>query len=146
MFVLGPTLMLDVPGSLNASLLALWESNAPYNTYTQTSTPRYHYDTHFMVNLAWGIPLGSLPLSYEGYLNYIPGKGLDEFGAKRATETNLDMQIMLDIGALAGSAKNTLKVGFEYQYWKNKFGNDHNGPAGPGAFAKTPMVRLEYHF
>jgi hypothetical protein len=32
-------------------------------------------------------------------------------------------------------------TGFEYQYWKNKFGNDHNGPAGSGAFARTPMIR-----
>jgi hypothetical protein len=31
-----------------------------------------------------------------------------------------------------------------YQYWKNKFGNsDHNNP---GATARTPMLRAEYHF
>ena len=39
----------------------------------------------------------------------------------------------------------TFKVGFEYQYWKT-IGNDHNGPAGSGAFAWTPMIRAEYHF
>ena len=31
MLVLGPTVMFDVPGFLNTSLLALWESNAPCN-------------------------------------------------------------------------------------------------------------------
>ena len=31
MWVAGPTVMFDVPGFLNMSLLQLWESNAPYN-------------------------------------------------------------------------------------------------------------------
>ncbi|MEE3584774.1 hypothetical protein QO177_32800, partial [Pseudomonas aeruginosa] len=46
MLVVGPTLMLDVPGFLNVSLLALAESNAPYSTFTSTAKPRYSYDTH----------------------------------------------------------------------------------------------------
>jgi hypothetical protein len=54
------------------------------------------------------------------------------------------MQIMYDMSGAVGAAKNTFKVGVEYQYWKNKFGNpDKNNP---GATAKTPMVRAEYHF
>lgn len=146
MLVLGPTVMFDVPGFLNASLLALFESNAPYNTFTQTSTPRYTYDTHPALGLVWGIPIGSLPLSFEGYANFIASKGKDEFGGDTAAETNIDMQLMFDASGMLGAAKNTFKVGLEYQYWKNKFGNNHNGPAGKGAFAKTPMVRVEYHF
>jgi hypothetical protein len=53
---------------------------------------------------------------------------------------------MLDVGSVAGGPKGTFKVGLEYQWWKNKFGNDASGPAGSGAFAKTPMIRAEYHF
>jgi nucleoside-specific outer membrane channel protein Tsx len=146
MLVLGPTVMFDVPGFLNLSLLALWESNAPCSTFSNTCTSRYHYKTHPMLTAAWGIPLGSLPLSFEGFMNLIAPKGTDEFGGPTKTETNFDGQIMLDVGRVAGGPKGTFKVGFEYQYWKNKFGNDANGPAGPGAFAKTPMIRAEYHF
>ena len=146
MLVAGPTLMLDVPGFLNVSLLALWESNAPCNTYTNTCVSRYTYKTHPMLTAAWGIPIGSTPLSFEGFANFIASKGKDEFGASTKPETNIDMQLMLDVGAVTGGPKNTFKVGLEYQYWKNKFGNDSNGPAGSGAFAKTPMVRAEYHF
>ena len=40
MLVVGPTLMLDVPGFLNLSLLALEESNAPQGV------SRYTYETH----------------------------------------------------------------------------------------------------
>jgi nucleoside-specific outer membrane channel protein Tsx len=141
MLVAGPTLMIDVPGFLNVSLLALWESNAPV-----FHPQRYTYDTHAMLTAAWGIPIGSLPLSFEGFANFIASKGKDESGNQTAAETNIDMQIMYDLGAGMGGAKNTFKVGLEYQYWKNKFGNDHNLFNDSGAFAKTPMIRAEYHF
>ncbi|AXA93332.1 outer envelope protein [Massilia sp. YMA4] len=145
MLVLGPTLMFDVPGFLDVSLLALHESNAPYNGFTQTATDRYRYDTHAMLTAAWGIPFTlGVPLSFEGYANYIGTKGRNEFGGPTAVEINVDMQLMYDLSGVVGAAKNTFKVGLEYQYWKNKFGN----PARtvPGATARTPMVRAEYHF
>jgi len=158
MIVAGPTLMVDVPGFLNVSLLALWESNAPCNNFNLVSTPpsapcvaRYTYDTHAMLTAAWGIPLGKdTGFSFEGFANFIASKGKNEFGGDTAAETNIDMQVMYDLGAVTGAKPNTFKVGFEYQYWKNKFGNPTTasiGPgAGPGATAKTPMIRLEYHF
>jgi nucleoside-specific outer membrane channel protein Tsx len=97
-----------------------------------------------MVGLAWGIPIGNLPLSFEGFANFIAAKGKNEFGAPTAAETNIDMQIMYDLSGAMGGSKNTFKVGLEYQYWMNKFGNDATG--NKGAFAKTPMIRAEYHF
>ncbi|MBJ7309479.1 outer envelope protein [Rugamonas sp. CCM 8940] len=145
MVVAGPTLMLDVPGFLDVSLFALWESNAPYSTFSQTATPRYSYKVHPMLTAAWGIPFNvGIPLSFEGFANFIGSKGKNEFGVDTAAETNIDMQIMYDLSAAVGAGKNTFKLGLEYQYWKNKFGNsDH---ANPGATAKTPMIRAEYHF
>jgi hypothetical protein len=141
MLVGGPTVMFEVPGFLNLSLLLLHESNAPVG-----HPSRYTYKTHGMLTGAWGIPIGSSPFSFEGFMNIIAPKGKDEFGDQTRTETNFDGQIMLDVGRVAGGPKGTFKVGFEYQYWKNKFGNDASGPAGSGAFAKTPMIRAEYHF
>lgn len=147
MIVAGPTLFMDVPGFLTVSLLALWESNAPYNTFTGVSTRRYHYDVHPMINLAWSIPFSvGIPLAFEGFANLIAHKGKNEFGAATKPETNIDMQVMYDMSPLVGAAKNSFKLGLEYQYWRNKFGNNHNGAAGSGAFAKTPMIRAEYHF
>ena len=146
MFVLGPTVFLDVPGFLNVSLLLLWESNAPYSTFSHTGVPRYSYKKHPMLTAAWGIPLGGSGFSFEGFMNYIAAKGTNEFGGGTKPETNFDGQIMYDASPLVGAAPRTFKVGVEYQYWRNKFGNNHNGPAGDGAFAKTTMIRAEYHF
>lgn len=138
MLVAGPTLMIDVPGFLNVSLLALWESNKP-----AAIKSRYSYDTHAMLNAVWGIPVGGTGLSFEGYANFITAKGKDEFGGATSPETNIDMQIMYDLSRSIGMKPNSVKVGLEYQYWRNKFGNQHKFP---GTTAKTPMVRAEYHF
>jgi hypothetical protein len=145
MLVLGPTFMANVPGFLNISLFALWESNAPHNDFTGQSVPRYRYKTHPSLDLNWGIPLGA-GFSFEGYGDFIASKGKDEFGNDTAAETHFDIKFMYNISSLYDAKANTFKVGLGYEYWKNKFGNDHNGPAGKGAFAKTPMLRAEYHF
>jgi nucleoside-specific outer membrane channel protein Tsx len=148
MIVAGPTFAIDIPaGFLNVGIYQLWESNAPYSTFTKVSTPRYSYDAHPMLNLVWGIPLGkNTGLSFEGFANFITSKGKNEFGGDTAAETNIDAQVMYDASAIVGAKPKTLKVGLEYQYWKNKFGNNASGPAGGGAFAKTPMLRVQYHF
>ena len=100
-----------------------------------------------MLSLSWGIPFNvGIPLSFEGFANFIASKGKNEFGADTAAETNIDMQVMYDFGPALGAHKNALKVGVQYQYWENKFGNNASGPAGSGAIAKTPMIRVEYHF
>ncbi len=100
-----------------------------------------------MLNAVWAIPLGSLPISFEGYADFIAAKGKDETGHDTAPETNIDMQVMYDVGIAMGSARNKFRAGLEYQYWHNKFGNSDStaAPLG-GNTANTPMVRVEYHF
>jgi nucleoside-specific outer membrane channel protein Tsx len=153
MFVAGPTVMLDVPaGFLNVSLLQLWETNSPNNTDRNNTyyggVNRYTYKPHPMLSASWAIPfsVASVPLEFAGYANFISSKGKLENGADSRAETNIDFQVMYDISSSVGATPKTLKVGAEYQYWKNKFGNDYTGAAGTGAFAKTPMVRIQYHF
>ena len=141
MFVVGPTLMLDVPGFLNVSALLFDESNAP-----QAITTRYHYKNHAAFEADWGIAILDLPLSFNGYAQFITAKGRDEFGTQTAPESHIDADLMLDAGSLAGLSKKTWLIGVEYEYWHNKFGNSDKGFAGKGATASTPMVRLEYHF
>lgn len=143
MFVLGPTLMLDVPGFLNVSAYLLDESNAP--NATDNCSCRYHYKDHASLEADFGIPIGSLPLSFNGYAQWIASKGNNEYGGPTAAETHIDVNLMLDVGAVAGGPKHSFLLGFEYEYWRNKFGNPTTA-ADPGATARTPMIRGEYHF
>ena len=147
MLVAGPTLMWDVPGFLNTSILLLRESNAPSGAFPPISTVngRYTYDTHAMLSATWGIPVAER-LSFEGYLNFIAAKGRDEVGNGTGAETNLDMALMYDIGSHFGQPKNRFRLGLEYQFWNNKFGNTRETTGGRGQRASTPMVRAEYHF
>jgi nucleoside-specific outer membrane channel protein Tsx len=147
MLVAGPTLMWDVPGFLNSSLLLLHESNAPSGAFPPISNVkgRYTYDLHPMLNLAWGIPVGAMA-SFEGYANFIASKGDSEVGAKTGAETNIDMALMFDVGAAMGHKKNTFRLGLAYQYWNNKFGNTSATTGGTGYRATTPMVRADFHF
>lgn len=151
MWVLGPMLMMDVPGFLNISLLLLKESNNP-SASAGAFDPgypgsRYTYKTHPMLTAVWGVPITSWPLSFEGFANFIAAKGNDELGNDTAAETNIDMQVMYDLSSALNAAKNTFRTGLEYQYWNNKFGNSDAtvGSLG-GNQASTPMIRVDYHF
>jgi len=144
MLVAGPTFAIKAPGLLNVGVYALWESNAPNNEFSGVSTPRYRYDTHPMLGAVWAFPIGASGWAWEGFANWIASKGKDEFGNQTAPETNIDMQLLYDLGPLFGAKPKTFRAGFEYQYWHNKFGNDSKRVAG--ASASTPMLKAEYHF
>lgn len=139
MLVLGPTFMFDVPGFANLSALALYESNSPNGL-----AERYTYKTHPAVELDWGIPLKVLPLSFEGYALWIASKGKNEYGGGTSPEFHVDTKLMYDLGAGLGLTPKTFKVGAEYEYWHNKFGNPSWNDSG--ATANTFMARAEYHF
>lgn len=147
MFVVGPSVMWDVPGHLTTSLLLARESNAPNGPFPPVSqvSGRYTYKTHAILAMDWGIPLGPLVL-FEGFALFIDAKGRDEVGNATGAETNIDMKLMLDLGAALGKASKTVRIGVEYQYWNNKFGNTAATTKGQGYRAKTPMIRAEYHF
>ena len=147
MLVAGPTLMWKVPGFLNTSLLLLHESNAPSGAFPPISgvRGRYTYDLHPMLSASWSLPV-SARWDFQGYANLIASKGLDEVGADTGPETNIDMQLMYDASAAMGYRKNAFRIGIEYQYWHNKFGNTSFKTSGQGFKASTPMLRAEYHF
>lgn len=147
MLVLGPSIMWNVPGFFNTSLQILNESNAPSGAFPPISNVkgRYTYKAHPMLNFSWGIPL-SPQVSFEGYANFIASKGKSEVGSQTGAETNIDMQVMWDISSALGGKKNTFRIGLEYQFWNNKFGNTAATTGGNGYQARTPMVRIDAHF
>jgi nucleoside-specific outer membrane channel protein Tsx len=147
MLMIGPTLMWKAPGPVQTSLLLLHESNAPSGAFPPISNVhgRYTYKLHPMLTASWGIPVAE-GLKFEGYANLIAAKGRDEVGNQTGVETNIDMQLMYDLGAAMGQNKNLFRIGFEYQYWNNKFGNTWGTTGGRGQRASTPMVRAEVHF
>jgi hypothetical protein len=80
MIVAGPTMMMDVPGFLNVSLLYLWESNAPTASSAHPDRPlQLRRAPHAQPGLGHPFNLGPVPLSFEGFANFIAAKGKNEF-------------------------------------------------------------------
>jgi hypothetical protein len=140
MLVVGPAIMLNVPGFLNIAVLTFIESNRPRGIAS-----RYSYDPHEALDITWGIPfkLGSVSMKFGGYADWIASKGKNEFGGATAPEFHVDAALMADIGEQIYHKANELYAGLDYEYWRNKFGNPHSVR---GTETSTLMARVEYHF
>jgi hypothetical protein len=104
------------------------------------------FESHFCFEAAWSIPINVhfTTMKFNGFFNVVTPKGRDGFGAETKTEVLTRSEIMFDIGELFHHRKNFIEAGFAYEYWLNKFGNDHD--TVPGALANTPMFVGRVHF
>lgn len=140
MWVVGPTVSFDVPGFWDVSVFYSQEHN-----HNGLAHKQVQFDPAWQLSTSWGIPVATpIPSQFKGFLNVIAPKGKDGFSAETKTETLLDMRWVFDIGPKLGAAKNAYFVGVSYQYWVNKFGNDHNKVVG--SKASTPLLVAEVHF
>ncbi len=141
LLVLGPNISFDVPGFLNVGLhySQEWNNNGIVGKSVQ-------FDPAFEAEIVWMQPMTftGLPLRFEGFLNVVTPKGKDGFGAQTQTEVLTQPRITLDVGALAFDKPNTLDFYVGYQYWYNKFGNNHS--TVPGSIASTVFVGTTFHF
>lgn len=150
LLVAGPTLKFDVPGYLDVSLLVGKEWN--HCGLGAPACPRsdISFDPQAIVSVAWGLPfdVASLPLKFQGFVNFISEKGKDYAGVHTERETLMRTSLMLDVGQMATGRKNTFLVGVGYEYWRNKFGNheDARGRTKPGIDTHTPTFQAEWHF
>lgn len=143
MFVVGPTLNLDVPGFWDFSVMYRSESNHNGLPFAQEHDVRFD-DTYYL-ETAWGIPfqLGSVPFKFKGFANFIPPKGKDGFGNDTVSETLVHTALLVDVGQLAFGKKDTFFAGVGYEYWKNKYGSSSSDASGTEA--NTPFLNLEWH-
>jgi hypothetical protein len=104
-----------------------------------------HFDPNFCFEAAWAVPfqIGPANFKFTGFLNVVAPKGEDGFGAKTKTEVLTRPELLLDVGAFWGKP-NFVEAGVGYEYWLNKFGNDHKHDSG--ALAHTPMAIAKMHF
>ena len=142
--VAGPNIAFDVPGFLNLGLHVAHEWN--HNGLTSPARSDVNFDATFEAELTWMQPLTftGLPLKFDGFLNVVAPKGKDGFGAQTVTEVLTQPRLVLDAGDLLFKKANFLDFYVGYQYWLNKFGNNHNNVVG--SFAQTVFVGTAIHF
>lgn len=74
---------------------------------------------------AWTVPVGRSDLLIDGFVDWVAG----DDGAVHS-HLHFNPQLKYDLGKAAGWGEKTVYVGVEYDYWKNKFGIDDDGPVG----------------
>ena len=82
-------------------------------------------DDSFMVDFNWAYPfsVGGQAFSFEGHVEYI-GERDNELGATVAAHLLAQPQFRWDAGKAWFDAPGQLFLGFEYQYWQNKLGDE----------------------
>ena len=150
LLVVGPTLKFDVPGFLDVSLLYGRESNHCGLGAPACPKADITFDPQWILSAAWGIPFqtGPVPLKFQGFVNYIGAKGKDYANVDTSRETLMRTSLMVDVGQLVASKKNTVLVGVGYELWRNKFGNEKTakGVTKPGIDTDAVMLQAEWHF
>lgn len=115
--MLGPTIDLNIPGFtfFNVDILAYRDSgsfngNGGGKLCGETATS-------YQITPAWKMPftLGSESFSFEGFVDFIGSHGTC------ATQVLAQPQLRWDVGRHF-TKPNRVHLGFEYQYWNNKFG------------------------
>jgi nucleoside-specific outer membrane channel protein Tsx len=143
LLILGPNIAFDVPGFLNVGLHFAheWNNNGIVGKAVSFSPT-------FEMEIVWMQPLAftGLPLRFDGFFNVVAPKGKDGFGNQTATEILTQPRLVLDFGQLVMNKPNFLDVYVGFQYWYNKFGNDHNLPGNSGSVAETAFFGGTIHF
>lgn len=142
MLVVGPTFKMDVPGFLDVSLFAAYETG--HCGLGFCTDKEVTFDPYLMLNLAWGTPfeVAGVPLRFQGFANFITSKGENNSGAETKSEILIRPALMVDVGRYLLKKDNTLRAGIGYEYWRNKFGN----PSGNGIDTDTFTLNAQWHF
>jgi nucleoside-specific outer membrane channel protein Tsx len=150
LFVVGPQFSLVIPsylggkdGFFNISL----HFSKEWNNNGIVGKP-VDFDPAFEMETGWSLPmpftLGGYPVAFKGFANLVSPKGRDGFGDETKTEILVHPKMMVNLGELIHGNKDRLEVGIGFEYWYNKFGNDHTKT--PGAIEMTPLILATYKF
>jgi hypothetical protein len=141
LLVVGPQIDFNVPvGVFNVSFDYSEEWNKNGITHTKDN-----FDPAFRIEANWAFPfqIGRSAFKFDGFFVYAGPKGKDSFGNQTKGEILTRPEVVLDVGNYWGQ-KGKFEVGVAYEYWLNKFGNNHD--ATQGALANTPEIVARYHF
>lgn len=118
----GVRFSLDVPGFafINLDVMAyLDDSNGVARGGAPTEDNSYLID----VNFAYPFSVGNQLFSINGHVEYA-GSRENEFGGKVSHWILAQPQFRWDIGNALFDTKDRLYTGIEYQFWRNKLGDD----------------------
>jgi hypothetical protein len=148
LLVIGPQFQFDLPGKgfLSISLVAAEEWGHTSLNFSPAIRHDIEFDTYVIMENAWAFPftLIGVDWNFKGFMNVNSPKGKDYFGGDTKVEVLFHPKLMADVGKLIGIDRHIIDGGIGWQYWYNKFGNDHEKTSG--AIESTPFLELSYRF
>ena len=143
--VIGPQIQFNVPGFLNVGFLFYKEWN--HNAFALPGRSTVDFKPAFNLDVSYLFPLTftNLPLSLNGYFEYVTPKGRDGFGVQTAAEIHTENHLTLDLGAVVAHKPKAIDLWVGHRYWNNKFGNNNNIVANKDARENQFLVGLTWH-
>ena len=142
LIVIGPNIHFNTSGFFNLAVLFGKEWNN--NGIVKKSV---NFEPQVIFSAVYSYPLDFqkyVPLRVDGFANFNSPKGKDGFGAETAWEILSQTRLVLDLGQVVLNKPKFLDAYVGFEYWLNKFGNDHTKVSGSLAYA--PFVGTAIHF
>ncbi|MGH8073445.1 MAG: outer membrane protein OmpK [Lysobacter sp.] len=123
-WLVGPGIDLDVPGLDYLQL----------NVYRRQPRGGRAGDGQWQVTPVWALtlPVGRSDVLVDGFIDWV----VDNRDGSHA-QLHFNPQVKYDVGKAIGWTEKTVYVGVEYDYWKNKFGIDHDSHFGRDVLGGT---------
>jgi len=112
-YLIGPGFDLDIPGFDYFQL----------NFYQRTTDGSRAGDNVWQITPVWSytIPVGSSDILIDGFMDWVVDNDENRRGEYHAN-LHFNPQVKYDLGKALHLGDKQLYVGFEYDYWKNKYG------------------------
>ena len=142
LIVIGPNIHFNTSGFLNVAVLLGKEWNN--NGIVKQSV---NFNPQVIFSAVYSYPLDFqkyVPLRIDGFANFNSPKGKDGFGLETAWEILSQTRLVLDLGQVVLNKPKFLDAFVGFEYWLNKFGNDHTKVSG--SLAYSPFFGTAIHF
>jgi hypothetical protein len=150
--VFGTTLSFDVPGVLNVSAFAYKEWNhCGIGPGICAANAEFGVAPRIEANYMLPLTFTGLPLRFSGFTNLTWPKGRDPFAqaglpcCKTTTELLTQNRLVLDLGKLIADKPNAVDLFVGWQFWNNKFGNNHKIAVNGGSRESQFIFGLSWH-
>lgn len=134
-FLIGPGFDLKLPGFDYFQL----------NFYNRTSRGPRPGDHVWQITPVWSytIPVGGSDVLIDGYMDWVVDNDKNSRGTYHAN-LHFNPQVKYDLGKALGFTPQKLYVGFEYDYWKNKYGIDSTSGFETNQNTASALVKVFY--
>jgi len=134
-YLLGPAFDLNIPG------FDYFQLNF-YQRQTEGNRPG---DGVWQITPVWSytIPVGNSDVLIDGFMDWVVDNDKNARGTYHAN-LHFNPQVKYDLGKALNLGAKQLYVGFEYSYWKDKYGIDSRGNLDSNQSVASALIKVHF--